>query len=306
MKLLITPALKLTEEQCEILREKHELFFLDDERIPVDEQQIGFDLKEIEGIVCNFFFVKNSLNVLPNLRYIQLTSAGLDRVPVNEIREKKIELHSIGDVYAIPMSEWAVGKVLEIMKCSRFFSNNQAEKKWEKNRTIRELYQAKATILGFGNVGKNIAKRLKGFDVEITAVDIVEIKSDMVDFFCYLDQLKEAVKKADIIFITLPLVEETYHLINGRIMDAMKEDAIIINVARGKLIDEEQLIDRMKRGKFSGAALDVFETEPLEKESELWNFERMIITPHNSFVGNGNQERIFKRVLENLRVLDEI
>ena len=192
------------------------------------------------------------------------------------------------------------------MKCSRFFSNNQAEKKWEKNRTIRELYQAKATILGFGNVGKNIAKRLKGFDVEITAVDIVEIKSDMVDFFCYLDQLKEAVKKADIIFITLPLVEETYHLINGRIMDAMKEDAIIINVARGKLIDEEQLIDRMKRGKFSGAALDVFETEPLEKESELWNFERMIITPHNSFVGNGNQERIFKRVLENLRVLDEI
>ena len=59
MKLLITPALKLTEEQCEILKEKHELFFLDDERIPVDEQQIGFDLKEIEGIVCNFFFVKN-------------------------------------------------------------------------------------------------------------------------------------------------------------------------------------------------------------------------------------------------------
>ena len=306
MKLLITPALKLTEEQCEILREKHELFFLDDERNSVDEQQIGFDLKEIEGIVCNFFFVKNSLNVLPNLRYIQLTSAGLDRVPVNEIREKNIELHSIGDVYAIPMSEWAVGKVLEIMKCSRFFSNNQAEKKWEKNRTIRELYQAKATILGFGNVGKNIAKRLKGFEVEITAVDIKKIEENIVDKFYYLDELKKAVEKADAIFITLPLVEETYHLINGEIMDAMKEDAIIINVARGKLIDEEQLIDRMKRGKFCGVALDVFETEPLEKESELWNFERVSVTPHNSFVGNGNQERIFKRVLENLRTMDEI
>ena len=157
-----------------------------------------------------------------------------------------------------------------------------------------------------GNVGKNIAKRLKGFEVEITAVDIKKIEENIVDKFYYLDELKKAVEKADAIFITLPLVEETYHLINGEIMDAMKEDAIIINVARGKLIDEEQLIDRMKRGKFCGVALDVFETEPLEKESELWNFERVIVTPHNSFVGNGNQERIFKRVLENLRTMDEI
>ncbi len=300
MKLLITPAIRLNERQRQILEKKHELFFLEDERIPITEQKIDFIPQEIEGIVCNFFFMYNSCDALPNLKFIQLTSVGLDRVPLEKIKKRGIMLHSAGSVYAVPMAEWAVGKVLEIYKFSNFFRERQKEKKWEKNRDIKELAGNTALILGFGNVGKNIAKRLKAFGVNIWAVDVQTDKSGLSDLYYDISALEDIVGNADVIFVTLPLTDETFHIIGKKIISRMKEDVVLINVARGAVIEETALIQALKDGRFLGVALDVFEREPLEEMSELWNYDRVILTPHNSFVGNGNDNRIFSLLETNL------
>lgn len=250
--------------------------------------------------MCNFFFLHNGLEALPRLRHVQLTSAGMDRVPVKAMQERGIALYNAGATYAVPMAEWAMGKILELYKCSGFFSRNQQAHGWEKHRGLRELLGTKAALIGFGNVGRNIAQRLKAFGVRICAVDVVEDRSGLSDEWYHISDLKKVLENADIVVLTLPLLDSTYHIIDSEMLSAMKDDAVLVNVARGSLIDEQALVSQLQAGKFWGVALDVFEREPLSGESPLWDFERVVLTPHNSFIGNGNQERLFDLVCRNL------
>lgn len=294
--------MNLNSRQQALLAEKHNLFFLDDERIPLKDQQLRFDPAQIEGIVCNFFFLHNDVEALPRLRHVQMTSVGLDRVPVEELKKRNIRLFTAGATYALPMAEWAVGKILELYKRSGFFARNQQDHVWEKNRDIRELSGATAAVIGFGNVGRGIAKRLRAFDVSILAVDVVEDSSGLSDGWYPVSRMGEALHKADIVVLTLPLLDTTYHILNDAMLTKMKDDAVLVNVARGPLIDEQALIDHLNRGRFRGVALDVFETEPLDRASPLWACDRAILTPHNSFVSTGNQERLFELLLRNLEM----
>lgn len=300
MKLLITPAISLSEEQISVLSQHHTLFFIEDERIPLAGQKLGFDPVEIEGIICNFFFLHNSLSDLPGLRFIQLTSVGLDRVPEKEIREKGIALFTAGTIYAVPIAEWAVGKILEILKCSTFFYDNQKLSKWEKNRNLRELSGMNALIFGFGNIGKNIAKRLKPFDVSISAVDIPGVDTSLCDSFYTPDETELALSKADIVILCLPLTEDTRGFMNKKKFSLMKPGALLLNAARGALIDEDALKDALESGQLSAAALDAFDPEPIPQDSILWKLPNTLITPHNSFVGNRNAQRLFDLVVKNL------
>lgn len=300
MNLLITPAISLTEEQKAILCENHTLFFIEDERVPLSEQQLSFDPAEIEGIVCNFFFLHNSLSALPNLRFIQLTSVGLDRVPESDIREKNIALFTAGSIYAVPIAEWAVGKILEILKCSTFFYDNQKLCKWEKNRNLRELSGMNALIFGFGNIGKNIAKRLRAFDVNIYAVDIPGVDTSLCDNFYTPDEAQVALSTADIVILCLPLTEKTRGFMNKEKFSSMKQGALLLNAARGALIDEVALKEALESGHLYAAALDAFDPEPIPEDSMLWKLPNTLITPHNSFVGNGNSQRLFNLILKNL------
>lgn len=300
MNLLITPALPLTEQQKAALSLHHTLFFLSDERLPLCEQPVSFSAEDIDGIVCNLFFQHNDLSSLPNLKFIQLTSAGLDRVPLAEIREKGIALYNAGATYAVPMAEWAVAKILEIAKNAAFFRDNQRDHAWVKHRGIRELCGMTAAIVGFGNVGKQTAMRLRAFGVSITAVDIVSGDDTLYDRYCDIAHLDDALSNADIVVLTLPLTDETRGMFHHARFAAMKQDAIFVNIARGALVDETALLEALDSGKLYGAALDVFSTEPLGDDSPLWDCERVLISPHNSFVGDGNTRRLTELVMQNL------
>lgn len=299
MKLAVTTAFTPTSTEKELLSSRHELCFVDDGK-PLKDQSLDFDLATVEGIICNFFFTHNDLSVFPNLRVIQTTSAGLDRIPLEEAKEKGIAVFNAGDTYAIPMAEWAVAKTLEIVKCSEFFRKNQAEHIWEKKRDIKELYGMTAAIIGFGNVGRAVAERFKAFGVKIRAVDLANAKSPLADKFFEVSDLKNAVGNADIIVLCLPLTPETQKIIDADVLKTVKDDAILINVARGGLIDELALIKELRKGRFSGVALDVFENEPLDEKSPLWDFPNVLVSPHNSFIGNGNHDRLFRIICKNL------
>ena len=133
MKLLLTGAFKCTDEQTEYIKSLgHEIVFVQDER-----EKIDFDVSDIEGVICNGLFVYNSIEQFKSLKYIQLTSAGYDRVPMEYIKKHGIEIHNARGVYSVPMAEFAVSGILQLIKQSRFFYENQKQHIWKKGDYFR-------------------------------------------------------------------------------------------------------------------------------------------------------------------------
>ena len=191
-------------------------------------------------------------------------------------------------------------KILEIYKNTKFFIKNQDNKVWEKKRDLLELTDKTVTIVGCGNVGIEVAKRLKAFGCKINGVARRQVKYDYIDKVYNMEELNEALKISDIVVLTIALNEDTKYLFNKEKFDVMKDEAVLVNVARGAIVKEEDLIEVLKCGKFMGVALDVMENEPLCVSSELWDFDRVLVTPHNSFVSDKTGSRMFGVMCENL------
>lgn len=295
MELLITGAWKCTEEQTALIREKgHSVTRLQDE-----SQEMPVPYEKIEGVICNSLFMYHDIRKFTSLRYIQLTSAGLDRVPLDYIEKNSIELRNARGVYSIPMAEYAVGSVLQLYKQSAFFLTRQRQHTWEKHRGLIELYGKNVCIIGCGNVGTECAKRFAAFGCSVIGADKYPVNHPVYRKMYPADELKSAVADADIVILTLPLDGFSRHLIGDEILSVLKQGCVIVNISRGAVIDTEALIPHLQKKRFM-AVLDVFEEEPLDRASPLWDLENVVITPHNSFVGENNAERLGSVILENL------
>ncbi len=296
MKTLITGALKYNKSELKKLEQIGlEIKYIKDETI-----RANMEFSDIEFIICNSFFLYNDIKLFKNLKYIQVTSAGMDRLPLKYIENKKIKVFNARGVYSIPMAEWTILKILEIYKHSKKFYRNQEKHLWEKDRDILELNNKKATILGYGSVGQEIAKRLKAFGVYINAVDRKEMFDENIDRYYNISQINNILPESDIVILTLPLTEETQYIINSDRLKIMKDKSILVNISRGKIIKENDLLEILETEKFLGVILDVFENEPLDKTNKLWDYNNVIITPHNSFVSNNNEERLYNLIYKNI------
>ena len=298
MNLLITGAWSGGKENIGKLEHLgHNVLFLQQEK---DELPCAYEW--VEGVICNGLFLNHPIERFINLRYIQLTSAGFDRVPMDYVQEHGIEIHNARGVYSIPMAEFALCGVLQLLKKSRTFAENQKLHRWEKQRDLIELNGKTVCIVGCGSVGTECAKRFNAFGCNIIGIDIFPRVDDCYQQILPLEKLDEILPKADAVVLTLPLTEETRHLMNDNRFSKMKSGSILINIARGAVVDTNALYKALKTN-LSGAVLDVFEEEPLAESSPLWDMENVILTPHNSFVGDGNGERIDRLILENLSEL---
>ena len=291
MKTLVTGALQATSEELKQLEELGlEITFHQNEKNAVANPE------QFEAVICNGLFVYNDIEKFENLRFIQLTSAGTDRVPMDYVREHGIVLKNAAGVYAAPMAEWTIMRVLELYKnADKLFENHG----WNKDRTWRELGGKTACIVGFGAYGSEVAKRLKAFDVNVCVVNRSVKDSPFVDEFYTMDKLGEALGKADIVIMAIALTDATQYIMNAERFAVMKDGAMFLNAARGALVDEMALRDALEN-KLTGAALDVFEVEPLPNDSPMWHVDNMLISPHNSFVGENNHARLMSVVMKNL------
>ena len=263
-----------------------------------EKDALPCDYEWVEGVICNGLFLTHQIEKFINLKYIQLTSAGFDRVDMNYVKAHNIEIHNARGVYSIPMAEFAVCGVLQLYKQAAFFRENQKQHLWEKHRGLLELAGKNVLIVGCGSVGNECAKRFKAFDCTITGVDLYPREDSLYNEMLPLDKLDEALSQTDVVVLTLPLTEQTRHLIDESKLSFMKDGATLVNSARGAIIDTNALQNHIDR--FTGAVLDVFEEEPLNENSTLWSKQNIILTPHNSFVGEGNGERLRTIVFLNL------
>lgn len=297
-QVLLTGSYQYTEEQIHMIEKLGwKVTFVKNELEP-----IGVSADQFDAVVCNGLFLHNDIAEFKKLKLVQATSVGVERLPIEYMEKHHIMYYNAKGVYSIPMAEWAVMSILQIYKNVYGFFRKQQEHRWEKDRSLMELTGKKVCIIGYGEVGRETAKRLAAFGTEITAVNRSRVEEDGgISRWLPLDRLDEALPEADIVILCIALTEETKGLLNTDRLQRMKQGSLLVNVARGALIDEKALIRCLKEEKLRGAALDVFETEPLPEESELWEMPGVIISPHNSFVGDQIRERMFDLICENLK-----
>lgn len=296
MKFLVTGAWQCTEEQLNNIRAMgHEVVFMQNER---EHCPVEYDW--VEGVICNGLFLNHDIRKFTNLRYIQLTSAGFDRVNVDYINAHNIALYNARGVYSVPMAEYALCGVLQLLKNTRFFDDNQKKREWVKNRNALELYGKNVCIVGCGNVGTECAKRFKAFGCNVCGVDLFPRADENYSAMYSLQSLRDALSDAFITVLTLPLTEESRRVISTDVLASLPDGAILVNIARGGVVDTNALVNALSNGSLGGAVLDVFEDEPLCADNPLWGMDNVIVTPHNSFVGDGNAQRLADVIMENL------
>jgi len=297
MKLLITGAFDATQEQLNMLSSLgYEIFFQKDER-----GEAECDFSDIDAVVCNGLFLYHDISGFKSLKKIQLISAGLDRVPLDEIRKRKISLYNAKGVYSVPMAEFALAGVLNLYKHLNSFYENQKSHVWQKDRELRELCSQTVAVVGCGSVGTECAKRFKAFDTKLISVDVFNHCNKVYDEFCHISNIGSVLGEADIVILTLPLNDSTRGLFGKEMFSLFKDGSVLVNISRGAVVNENDLVSVLESGKLSGAVLDVFENEPLDGNSRLWDMKNVIVTPHNSFVSENNGKRLFEVIYNNLK-----
>ncbi len=294
MNLLITGAWQNAKEYIPALEAQHDIVFMQQEK-----DELPCDAAWVEGVICNGLFLTHRIEQFVNLKYIQLTSAGFDRVPMDYVQAKGIQIYNARGVYSVPMAEFAVSGVLALYKQQRFFFENQKAHIWEKHRGLLELSGKTVLVVGCGSVGQACAKRFAAFDATVLGADVATGEKAYFEKIYPMQDLYAVLGRADAVVLTLPLTKETTHLFSKDAFAAMKTGSVLVNIARGGVVDTDALIDALEN-KLLGAVLDVFEEEPLGEDSPLWAMENVILTPHNSFVGMGNAKRLASVILKNL------
>lgn len=293
MKVLFTK--NYGEEKFDKIRELGYETIYYNENVVTNNEEVD----DIDVLVTYNPFKNLDINKMKNLKYIQTTSVGIDQIPLDKILNRDIIIANNKGGYSVPIGEWIVMTILEIYKNSKKLYEQQSNKKWKINFKVSELTGKKIGFIGTGTLATEGAKRLKGFNVEIWGVNTTGSKKEYFDKCFSSEQMDEVFRNCDTIVCTIPATKDTLGIINKDKFEIMKNDSVFINVGRGNIVNEKDLIQYMH--KFRGVALDVFENEPLDKDNELWNFDNIIITPHNSWVSDKNDERTFNMIYNNLK-----
>ncbi len=259
-------------------------------------------IKDTEVLVCfdgdaDAEFIHNA----ENLKWIHLLSAGADAMPFDVLKERKIILTNSKGVHKYQISEQVLGYMLLFERALNYFIRKQMNREWDKSVRVSELYGKSVCILGVGSIGEEIARIAREFGMKTIGVRKSGNMSKFIDEMYTNDNMIYAVSKADYVICALPLTDETYHLLGKDFFKNMKNDAVFINIGRGKVVDESSLIDALKNKTIRGAALDVFEEEPLSKESPLWDMENVIITPHTAGISPHYMERGIEIIKHNIK-----
>lgn len=242
------------------------------------------DVMKKEGINANAVLIGTQtfdadiMDAMPNLKVIARNGVGYDAVDVEAATERGIYVVNTPKALSDSVAETAVLELLAISK--NLYQDSKAiyDDNWKYRKTHpgRDVAGKTVGILGFGRIGQQVAKKLSGFDVKVIAYDPFAKSTDTVEI---VDR-DTIFKTSDYVMVHLPALPETEHSIGTAEFKMMKNDAYLINLARGIIIVESELVDALKNGDIAGAALDVFEEEPLPVTDELVSLENVLLTPH--------------------------
>jgi len=242
------------------------------------------------------------LPAAPKLKWIHALTAGVDQfLAIDALRQSDILLTNSRGIHGIPIAEHVLGMMLCHSRCLLTAHDNQQRCQWSSLKGIDELYGKTALIAGLGSVGSEIARHLKSMGMRVIGVKKTKTEEPFIDALYGNDALEMVLPEADFVIVTLPLLPETIDLFSWPLFRKMKPSAGFINVSRGPIINEADLVRALTEKEIGWAALDVFRQEPLPKESPLWTAPRLMITPHHAASSPRYMERAIALFIENLQ-----
>lgn len=249
---------------------------------------------------------REMITAAPKLRWIHSWGAGVDRLlSIPKVASGSVILTNSSGIHSIQISEHVIALMLIFTRKLKEFILFQNDGVWhvpDETYIFDELKGKTVGIVGLGSIGSEIAKKAKCFGMTVLATRrTITAKPTFVDELLPSYDLKRLLKESDFVVISAPLTSKTKGMIGAQEFANMKRTAYIINIARGEIIQQNELISALKQKKIAGAGLDVFETEPLQPNSDLWHMKNVIITPHVAGETVHYYERTTKIFCENLR-----
>ncbi|MFC7096820.1 D-2-hydroxyacid dehydrogenase [Halobaculum marinum] len=238
-----------------------------------------------------------------SLRWVQALSSGTDYLPLDDLRERGVALTNAAGVHAEPIGEQVLGYLLSFERNLHALGRQQAEHRWER-REGGELRGKTVGVVGVGAIGTRVAELATAFGMDVWGVKRdLDTMPAVVDEARTPDALHEVCLAADYLVLACPLTDETEGLIGGDELRLLGGDGVLVNVARGEVCDQKALVGALRSHLIRGAALDVFEEEPLPQDSRLWDLSNTIITPHVAGNTPHKPERWADILAENYRAL---
>ena len=260
-------------------------------------------------IVTSGFWRNELLDTASKLRFVQSISAGTDQYDKERFRQKGVRLASAKGVNANAVAEHAMSLILALARQLHTGRDNQTAKVWrgmigDPAAREDELGGKTLLIVGLGGIGARLAKLAKAFDMTVIATKRdPSTGSDIADQVYAQSELPALLPQADVIALTCPLTPETENLIDAEALSLMKPSAHLINVARGRVVDEDALISALQSGRLAAAGIDVTCEEPLPASSPLWSMQNVLLTPHTAGETRRYEDNVLNILIENIERL---
>lgn len=233
---------------------------------------------------------KELIDLMPNLKLVIRAGEGTDNIDKKYANEKGVKAANTPGANNNSAAEHAIALMFTVLRKTNLADASMKVGEWEKSAfTGNEMANKTIGVIGFGRIGQIVAKRLSGFEPKVLFYDPIIEKSD-IPYATKMTNLEDIFKQADIITVHVPLIEQTKNLIDKKLFNVMKPTAIIVNAARGKIVNEDDLHEALSNKKIRGAGFDVFAEEPL-KNSKLTTLKNIVLTPH---LGASTEEAQFR------------
>ena len=270
-------------------------------RTPAEERDLVADARVVTGITVE----EELLDEAERLELFACTFAGTDHVPMDALAERGVAVTNAGGIHAPGIAEQAIGNVLAFARRLHEGWRRKQNREWRHFQS-GELTDSTVTVVGLGSIGQAVVQRLQGFEVETIGVRYTPEKGGPTDEVVGFDEdaIHEAFARSEYVIIACPLNDMTRGLVGEDEFATLPPDAVVVNTARGPIVDTDALVAALRWNKIRGAALDVTDPEPLPEDHPLWNLENCLITPHTGGHTPKHWERLADIVAENVRRLE--
>lgn len=271
---------------------------------PVDERLEEGELLDlvpgIDGVICgDDRFTARVIAAADRLKVISKWGTGVDSIDANACAARGIAVCRTSDAFSEAVADTVLGYALAFVRNLSTMDRAMKGGNWHKRPGV-SLAECTFGIVGVGDVGTAIARRVAAFGAQLLGVDIRPIRRQALDFGLESAELESLLSRSDIVSVNCDLNPTSHHLIRAETLALMKPSAVLINTARGPVVCEPDLVAALQRGAIGGAALDVFEDEPLHADSALRGMENVMLAPHNANSSPRAWERVHESTLSNL------
>jgi D-3-phosphoglycerate dehydrogenase len=271
----------------------------------LEEEQILVYAGQFDGAICgdDRYTARVLEACAPRLKVVSKWGTGIDSIDAEACARLGIQIGRTLNAFSLPVADSVLGYMLAFARRLPWMDRAMKNGQWEKIPG-RSLSECSLGVVGVGNCGKAIIRRARAFGMQIFGNDILDIAATQPDFLLeygvQMTSLQDLLNRADFVSMNCDLNPTSYHLMNPRTFAMMKPSAVLINAARGPVVQESALINALQSGQIAGAALDVYEHEPLPKDSPLMAMDNVMLAPHNANSSPAAWERVHRNTIRNL------